>query len=811
MNAFRPSRASGFLTRALLFLVCSVLAGPLVAGLSLPVVGGLGLAARDSSEGFYSLPGELEIPPLPQRSRILAADGSLIATFYDENRVAVALSDVAPVMRQAVIAIEDSRFYDHSGIDLRGTMRAYINNQSGDDVQGGSTLTQQYVKQVLLARAGTIPDLKERKAAQKAAIEQSYSRKLRELRYAVAMEENYTKEQILERYLNIVYFGARAYGVEAAAKRYFRTTARELTLVQAATLAGIIQQPTAYDPTRNPERSIARRNVVLARMGVLGFATPAEIAEAQAAPLKIKEPKRQGNGCNESRVAFFCDFVLKTILNDKAFGAKKSDRADLLLRGGLTITTTLDRDAQRAAQDALSDYVDPTDKVASALATVQPGTGQIKAIAVSRGYGDRKGEIKFNPATDRAYGGSSGFQAGSTFKPFVAAAALEAGYPFSYPIYAPYQADIGDVEGCTGTLTDEWKPFNETTSENGTYTLQSGIEGSINTYFAQLEERVGVCRPWEIATSLGLKRADGKRLIGPYKTFTLGVDEVSPLAMAEAYASFAARGLHCNSIAILEVTDPDGTRLNVPEADCQQAIDQDIADGINELLQGVMTSGTGVRAQIGRPAAGKTGTTNRRVSTWFVGYTPELATAVWAGNPSPPPKGYPLRNIVIGGTYYGDVCGGCLPGPIWRQMMSTTLADTPYSSFDDAAEDVVQGESISIPSVSGMSVEQAQRTLRDAQLDPVLNGEQVYVSYAAPGSVAYSYPGTGESVYPGQRVVLYVSAGAPAALPAPAAPQQTAEPAEPTQETTLGPAAAPAPPSPDDERPRGNSNRPGCR
>jgi len=791
VDRFRPARESGFLTRVTLFLGCSVLAGLLVAGLTLPLVGGLGLAARDSSEGFYSLPGELEIPPLPQRSRILAADGSLIATFYDENRISVALSDVTPVMRQAVIAIEDSRFYDHSGIDLRGTMRAFINNQSGDDVQGGSTLTQQYVKQVLLAQASRISDENERDAAKKAAIEQSYSRKLRELRYAVALEERYTKEQILERYLNIAYFGAGAYGVEAAAKRYFRTTARELTLVQAATLAGIIQQPTAYDPIRNPERALARRNIVLSRMEAVGVATPAEVAEATAAPLEIKEPKRQGNGCNESRVAFFCDFVLKTILNDPVFGEKQSDRRDLLLRGGLTITTTLDRDTQRAAQDALANYVDPKDKVASALATVQPGTGEIRAIAVSRGYGDRKGEIKFNPATDRAYGGSSGFQAGSTFKPFVAAAALEAGYPFSYPIFAPYQADIGDVEGCTGTLTDEWKPFNETTSENGTYTLQSGIEGSINTYFAQLEERVGVCRPWEIATALGMNRADGKQLDGPFKSFTLGVDEVSPLSMAEAYATFAARGRHCNSIAILEVTDPDGNRLDVPNADCKRAIEADVADGINELLQGVMTRGTGARASIGRPAAGKTGTTNRRVSVWFVGYTPELSTAVWAGNPSPPPSGYPLQNRVIGGTYYGDVCGGCLPGPIWRQMMSTALADTPSSSFDDAADNIVQGDSISVPSVSGMSVADAQRTLRDAQLDPIVSDEQVYASYAAEGSVAYSYPGTGDQVYPGQRVVIYVSAGPPA-----------------PPETTV-PGGGTGQPSPGDTC--GSSNRPGCR
>ncbi|MGH8940052.1 MAG: transglycosylase domain-containing protein, partial [Actinomycetes bacterium] len=526
-------------------------------------------------------------------------------------------------------------------------------------------------------------------------------------RYAVAVEEKYTKRQILERYLNIAYFGAGAYGVEAAAKRYFRTHARDLTLAQSATLAGIIQQPTAFDPTLNPERSLSRRNTVLARMQVTGLASPTEVAAAQGEPLGLRQQKRRDNGCQESTVAFFCDFVLKTILHDEVFGATRDDRRKLLLQGGLTITTTLDRKAQKAADKALAAYVDPRDKVASALVSVQPGTGQIKAMAVSRGYGDGKGEIKFNPATDRAYGGSSGFQPGSTFKPFVAAAALEKGYPFDYGIYAPYQVEIGDVEGCNGeTLTDEWDPKNYSTSTSGYHTLQSGIENSVNTYFAQLEERVGVCRPWEIATALGLNRADGDPLLGPYKSFTLGVDEVSPLAMAEAYAGFAARGVHCNSIAILEVTDPAGERLAVPDAACQQAIDQDVADGMNELLQGVMTGGTGAGVQIGRPAGGKTGTTNDTIAVWFVGYTPELSTAVWAGNPAS--SKLPLRNMVIGGTYYGTVCGGCLPGPIWQQMMTEALEDVPPSTFTDAAEDVVSGSSITVPSVSGMSVRQAR-------------------------------------------------------------------------------------------------------
>ena len=766
MDPVRAAGEGGFVSRIMLFLGVSVLCGLLVAGVTLPIVGGVGLVARDGANGFESLPAELEIPPLPQRSRILASDGSLIATFYYENRIAVPLSDVAPVMRKAVIAIEDSRFYDHGGIDLRGTLRAFVNNQSGRDVQGGSTLTQQYVKQVLLEKASEIKDKKKRAAAEKAATEQSYTRKLRELRYAVALEEKYTKEQILERYLNIAYFGGGAYGVEAAAKRYFSTHARNLSLPQAALLAGIVQQPTAFDPTRNPDRALARRNIVLDRMAQVGLASQAEVDAAKATPLALNVPKRVGqNGCNDSKVAFFCDFVLKTIQNDKAFGPTRTERTNLLLRGGLTITTTLDRKAQKYAQQALRDHVNRTDEVASALVSVQPGTGQIKAMAVSRAYGDGKHQIKFNPATDRAYGGSSGFQAGSTFKVFVAAAALEDGYPFSYPIYAPYHAHIGDVQGCGGTLTDEWDPYNELSSENGTYTLQTGIEGSINTYFAQLEERVGVCRPWQIAQALGMNRADGKPLVGPYKSFTLGIDEVSPLSMAEAYATFAARGTHCNSIAILEVSDPSGKRLPVPDAACEQALDVDIADGMNDLLQGVIERGTGRRAAIGRPAAGKTGTTNRRVSVWFVGYTPDLATAVWAGNPSPPRGGYPLQNRVIGDVYYNDVCGGCLPGPIWQQMMSKTLAGTPVTTFTDPPEDVRAGSAISVPSVTGMSVDQAKQVLRQAELDPVVSENRVYVSYAPEGTVAYSDPGRDASAYPGQRVVIYVSAGPPAEAP----------------------------------------------
>jgi membrane peptidoglycan carboxypeptidase len=750
--------ASGFLTRLVLFLVVSVLSGVLVAGLVLPVLGSAGLVARKSADGFEDLPAELNIPPLPERSRILASDGSLIANFYYENRVSVPLSAVSPLMRQAVVGIEDSRFYEHGGIDLRGTVRAFVNNQSGDSTQGGSTLTQQYVKQVLLERAQNIDDPKKRLAEEKAATEQSYSRKLKELRYAVALEEKYSKPQILERYLNIAYFGSGAYGLEAASRHYFSKSAIALTLPEAALLAGIVQQPSAYDPLRHPDAALKRRNIVLARMAQVGLASQTDATAAEATKLGLKVPKNTGNGCNESKIPFFCDFVLKTILNDPTFGATRTDRTRLLLRGGLTITTTVDRKVQAAAQKAVNNYVHPRDKVASAVVSVQPGTGNIKAMAVSRGYGDKKGEIKFNPATDRAYGGSIGFQAGSTFKVFVAAAALEKGIPFSYPIVSPYRKDIGTVQTCNGPDNTPWDPTNESASENGTYTLQTGIANSVNTYFAQLEQKVGVCRPAQIARALGVRTADDKPL-AQVKSFTLGTNLVSPLSMAEAYATFAARGEHCNAIAISGVVDSSGKNLPVPAADCKQAIEQKVADGMNELLQGVMKFGTGARAALNRVSAGKTGTTDSRYNVWFVGYVPQLATAVWAGNPSPPRGGYPLVNREIGGRFYGNVCGGCLPGPIWAQTMNNALEGVPVKLFATAPSDVVNGKPKPVPGVSGLSAGDAKAILRAAGFVPVVAKHKVFVDYAKAGTVAYTSPGRGEDAYLGQTVTVYISGG----------------------------------------------------
>jgi membrane peptidoglycan carboxypeptidase len=652
-----------------------MLAGVLLAALALPFVGTAGLTAKAAADDFQALPADIDTRPLPQRSRMLAADGKLIATFYEENRVSVPLKSVAPVMRDAILAIEDSRFYEHSGVDLRGTVRALIaNTQAGGVQQGGSTLTQQYVKNLLIELADGDPA----KIAE--ARETTVTRKLRELKYALEIEKRLTKDEILENYLNIAYFGSGAYGVEAAARHYFSKPASKLTLAEAATLAGIVRSPFAYDPTRFPERALSRRNVVLARMAQVGYVTAEEADAASQGKLGLK-PSETRNGCVRSPAPFFCDYVMRIIKSDPVFGKTERDREDLLLRGGITIRTTLDLKAQRSADKALREHVEPENKVASALAMVEPGTGKIKALGVNRLYGKGKGRTTVNYATDYAYGGSRGFQVGSTMKVFTAAAAIKEKFGVYYPIYAPYRLTRGlprteDCEG-RGVYDYSYAPVNYSAGQNGTYDLRRATAQSVNTYFLQLQNKVGLCDVVTMAQRVGAHRADGKPF-NPVLSFTLGSNEMSPLSLANAYATFAARGVHCDPVAVAGVTDRNGKKLRLPKSTCKEVVQPEVADVVTDLLRGVMRNGTGTRAALSRPSAGKTGTTNDQVAVWFAGFTPQLATAVWSGHPDGSKS---LAGATIGGRTLRDWCGGCLPGPIWRTAMNGALEGEPIQSF----------------------------------------------------------------------------------------------------------------------------------
>ena len=446
-----PSLSASFV-RIGLVVVVSLVAGVLVALSALPFVGGIGVATKAAFNGYESLPDHLTTPPLPQRTRIVASDGSLIATIYEQNRVEVPLVDIAPVMRQAIVAVEDGRFYQHHGVDPRGVLRALVGNAggSGGVTQGGSTLTQQYVKNVFVESAATDADAS-------AARARNLGRKLKEMRYAMALERSLTKDQILERYLNIAYFGAGAYGVEAASRRYFNKSAKDLNLVEAATLAGAVQQPVAYDPLRNPNSSRNRRLQVLGRMVTMGYITQAEADQAGAIATKsFLHPSRPHNGCTTSYAPFFCDYVYRTLLNDPAFGATPGDRQNFLKVGGYTIKTSLDPIAQKAAQDSAEKHIpakDPSRKVA-AVTMVRPSTGEIVAMAENRAWGVKgRGYTTYNFNVGVGDGGSIGAQAGSTFKAFTLAAALESGISPYEVIDAPQRATFDGFKSCSNDST----------------------------------------------------------------------------------------------------------------------------------------------------------------------------------------------------------------------------------------------------------------------------------------------------------------------------------------------------------------------
>ncbi|MGB7982444.1 MAG: transglycosylase domain-containing protein [Candidatus Nanopelagicales bacterium] len=676
--------------RLVALLAIAALAGILVAGMALPVVGPVGMLARDSISSFEDLPRDFREPALPVRTRVYAADGTKIATIFDENRKEVPLSKVAPVMADAVVAIEDSRFFEHNGFDPRGFARAAVTNLTAGGVsQGGSTLTMQYVKNVLLTAATD-------EAGQAAAREDTITRKLREIRYAMAVEKRLTKEEILERYLNISYYGAKAYGVEAASQRYFSKKAKNLDLVEAATLAGIVQQPSRFDPTRNPKQSQARRDVVLNRMAELDYITVEEAREAKAQDVEdYLKPKIQYNGCTTSFAPYYCDFAIRAVQDLKALGKTSEDRAEAWRIGGYKVYTTLDVKAQDAAKKSVIEAIPPKDpsKKAVAIAMVTPGTGEVRALAQNRewGTGDSQTnwwETTYNYAVDLADGGTKGMQAGSTFKLFTLLAALDQGISPYTVIESPPSKTFTGFVGCEGNLLSDggsspWTVRNSTSS--GNFDMFRGAAYSVNTFFVELQKRAGVCQTVEMARKLGVQYADGS-VLGEVRSdgisaevasFTLGSTEISPLTLANAYATVSAHGVYCKPRAITRIVDRNGKDLSVPAPKCKQAVSRNAADATAAVLTNVVDGGisgrTGGAMALGRDTTGKTGTIDNQAAVWFAGSTPDLSAAVWVGDPR---GGYqhPLRNLTINGRYYAKVFGSSLPGPTWKNAMQGALA-----------------------------------------------------------------------------------------------------------------------------------------
>ena len=665
----------------------SALAGLVVAAILVPAAAFTAVTANNLSHAVVDLPLELKDIPAAQTTRLLASDGSLLAYFYQENRQDVPLGKISSDMQDALLAIEDNRFYEHGALDLKGTLRALVNNASERQTQGGSSITQQLVKLTLVQQATT-------KEQVRAATKESVARKVRELKLAIRYEEEHTKKQILERYFNIAYFGDGAYGIQSAANHYFSVSPDKLNVQQAATLAGLVKNPVEFDPRVYPERALQRRNTVLAVMALHGKISQDEADELSTKPLDLRITSFP-NGCVTSKAAFSCDYIRRYLLTDTALGATVQDRRARLERGGLTIKSTIDVRMQKAINKAVRSTVAPKDKAIGAIALVEPGTGKVRGVAQSRPMGrDKKaGESFINYTVPTALGDSGGFPAGSTFKMFTTAAALKKGIPVTKTYNAPKYLTMpaGTYHDCQGGGTGTWKVANSTTS--GRKNMYTGLRQSVNTYFAQLERDAGLCNTVKAAESMGIVVPFDpvKHITNQVGPFTLGVTSVSPLTMAAAYATPASGGMYCEPQPVDAIVDMDGKVIKEYSKECKRVMSRDIAAQINDILTGLQkpggfgySNGTALRI----PSAAKTGTTQDNKAVWYMGYTPELVAAsmIAGANRQGIPislAGTTLRGVPVS---FHQVGGSSLAGPMWKKAMGTIQNYLSPEQFDPPPE-----------------------------------------------------------------------------------------------------------------------------
>jgi membrane peptidoglycan carboxypeptidase len=662
-------------------VLTTVVAALLIAAAALPVVGITGIAVRDAANTFDTLQvGKLGAAPA--RSVIYDAEGKPLAYFYpyDVYRVPVTFNQIAPVMRNAIVAIEDDAFYRQGALDPRGTLRALVSTGSGAQVQGASTLAQQYVKNVKVLQAGN------NQAAALQAYAPNLQRKIQQLRLAVAVEHELTPQQLLTSYLNVAFFDNHAYGIQVAARTYFSKSASRLTLPEAALLAGIVQSPTAFDPFAHPAAALQRRSEVLTRMWQLHYVSKPVALAAEKTPLDLKPSAAPVSvGCASPSVtksAFFCDYVEHVLKLQYP-----SVWSDIQNSGGLAITTTLNMRDQLAADRAVN-YVEPPNdpavnpgRNADTEVLLQPGTGDVRAIAVNRTYGTQD-DIDY--AVNLQYGGSQdGVQTGSSSKIFTLITALKQGIPFGHTIKIQNPESFPAFPSCYGRFAQATTYNNAEAAFKGSevWQLNQATVQSVNTYFVNLENQVGLCNVVKTAVDMGMTRADGTSLMKydhtlggnglpayNYSSFTLGSVGVSPMSMAAAYASVAARGMYCSPRAITKIeVAATHQQLPVHAASCHRDMSQGVADAANYILQGVIDQPGGTaanRAIPGRHVAGKTGTADLGYFAAFAGYTPTLASYTSVFNPVNPIK----YNMIGSGSCYRDLSGPTCPGQMFGDM-----------------------------------------------------------------------------------------------------------------------------------------------
>ncbi|WP_328419563.1 transglycosylase domain-containing protein [Micromonospora sp. NBC_00389] len=666
----RPLAAAG---RLVPLLRAGLIAGIVIAAAAYPLVALTGLGAKATAHAVEHKTKLLTTALPAETSYLYAPDGKTVLTmFYEEYRQYTKLSDMSPNIQQAIVAAEDSRFYQHHGVDPKGVARAFVANTRSSGVsQGASTLTMQYVRMALRDSATTPKEVQE-------ATQQTSLRKVKEMRMALDLEKEMSKEQILERYLNSAYFGHRAYGIYAASEIFFSKTPKDLTPVEAATLAGLVKSPSEYDPADSDQKeATGRRNYVLDRMSQLGYLSPDSAAAAKSEPIRLKLTNPP-NDCaavpdKYNSWGFACDYLKNWWSAQPAFGENRLERMDKLRRGGYRIVLSIDPKIQEAAEKNVGAKEGTGSPFANGIVVAEPGTGRVKAMAVNRTYSL---DLSENPQSSNPEAGPKvkanypntvapllgggdlpGYQAGSTFKMFPMLAALDSGMTLSTSFNAPYRYKSAVYDG--------WAPSNASGAMTGQQTMWSGFGKSVNTYFVWLEEKVGADRAVRLAEQLGLRwRTDVDReqasptKVKKWGAFTLGVSDATPLEMANAYAAVAADGRYCEAIPVSAIMNRDGTpatsvtpgglHREVAKPRCRQVVSADAARAATDAARcptgdtparggcGGWSTADSVRGTVGRPVAGKTGTTDSTRSAWFVAYTPELAAASFISDPDNP-------------------------------------------------------------------------------------------------------------------------------------------------------------------------------
>ena len=674
----RAVRPAQLLALLLAFLSVSALMGVVGAGMLVPVAGPTALVAKSVPSVFNELPGDLQTVAPAEESQLLDSSGAVIAHFYDKQRIVVPSANIADVMKKAIVAIEDKRFYEHNGVDATGIARALVSNLGDSGRQGASTITQQYVRNSLAERGYLEGDADQVSAA----TEQTTERKLREMKYALALEKTQSKDEILTGYLNIAPFGPITYGVEAASQRYFSKSASELNYLEAALLAGLVQSPVQYDPLTHPEAAQERRDTVLATMLDQGVITQEEYDEGVATSVEsMLHPTVSSEGCSgaESSKAYFCDYVLSQFLEDPTFGATRIERERLLKTQGITIRTTLDSAKQDAAYASLTNAIPVGDAsgLNDALVSLDPRTGKVLAMAQNTTYGIEAGETMSN------YSADGNFQVGSTFKVFILLQWFKEGHSAYETVGSANTFYPNGAFKCDGRpITTEGYQVNDLAGKTGSMNVVRATGQSVNQAFVNMASRVDFCSIFETAYDMGITE-DGE-VPSPFPANILGSVSGSPLQMASVFATIANSGQQCKPQSIESVTDRDENVLKEFAADCKEVISPELANKTAALL--TASAGqyyTSTRLGDGRPFAAKSGTTDGHANTWLTGFTPSLATSAWVGHGDN--SSQEVSGVVINGVYHSEIFGETYVGQnIWAPYMTQALAGTPVEAVSNA-------------------------------------------------------------------------------------------------------------------------------